>query len=88
MPISAVFLSLRGVLMQLAHHGLFFAPNPGADARRVICHHPTDRCIRTGVGIGKSRFMKMEHGIALDVMRQVKQTLDPNWILNPRKIFP
>jgi D-lactate dehydrogenase (cytochrome) len=41
-----------------------------------------------GVGIGKSRFMKMEHGIALDVMREIKQTLDPNWILNPGKIFP
>jgi D-lactate dehydrogenase (cytochrome) len=41
-----------------------------------------------GVGIGKSRFMKMEHGIALDVMRELKQTLDPNWILNPGKIFP
>jgi D-lactate dehydrogenase (cytochrome) len=41
-----------------------------------------------GVGIGKSRFMKMEHGIALDVMREIKQTLDPNCILNPRKIFP
>lgn len=41
-----------------------------------------------GVGIGKSRFMKMEHGVALDVMRELKQTLDPNWILNPGKIFP
>jgi D-lactate dehydrogenase (cytochrome) len=41
-----------------------------------------------GVGIGKPRFMKMEHGIALDVMREIKQTLDPNWILNPGKIFP
>jgi D-lactate dehydrogenase (cytochrome) len=41
-----------------------------------------------GVGIGKTRFMKMEHGVALDVMREVKQTLDPNWILNPGKIFP
>jgi D-lactate dehydrogenase (cytochrome) len=41
-----------------------------------------------GVGIGKSRFMKMEHGVALDIMRELKQTLDPNWILNPGKIFP
>jgi D-lactate dehydrogenase (cytochrome) len=41
-----------------------------------------------GVGIGKTRFMKMEHGTALDVMREVKQTLDPNGILNPGKIFP
>jgi D-lactate dehydrogenase (cytochrome) len=40
-----------------------------------------------GVGIGKSRFMKMEHGIALDVMREIKRTLDPNCILNPGKIF-
>jgi D-lactate dehydrogenase (cytochrome) len=41
-----------------------------------------------GVGIGKTRFMDMEHGIALDVMREIKQTLDPNGILNPGKIFP
>jgi D-lactate dehydrogenase (cytochrome) len=41
-----------------------------------------------GVGIGKTRFMKMEHGIALDVMREIKQSLDPNCILNPGKIFP
>ena len=40
-----------------------------------------------GVGIGKSRFMKMEHGIALDVMREIKRALDPNCILNPGKIF-
>lgn len=41
-----------------------------------------------GVGIGKSRFMKMEHGTALEIMREIKQTLDPNCILNPGKIFP
>jgi len=41
-----------------------------------------------GVGMGKTRFMQAEHGLALDVMRQIKQTLDPNWILNPGKIFP
>lgn len=41
-----------------------------------------------GVGIGKSRFMAQEHGIALAVMHELKQTLDPNWILNPGKIFP
>jgi len=41
-----------------------------------------------GVGIGKSRYMAAEHGEALDVMRTIKQTLDPNGILNPGKIFP
>ena len=41
-----------------------------------------------GVGIGKIGYMQQEHGPALDVMRSIKQTLDPNFILNPGKIFP
>ncbi len=41
-----------------------------------------------GVGIGKAKYMPLEHGPALDVMRSIKQTLDPNGILNPGKIFP
>ena len=40
-----------------------------------------------GVGIGKAKFMEREHGTAVDVMRSLKQTLDPNGILNPGKIF-
>jgi D-lactate dehydrogenase (cytochrome) len=41
-----------------------------------------------GVGIGKSKYMPIEHGAGLDVMRTIKQSLDPNGILNPGKIFP
>ncbi|VAW33101.1 D-Lactate dehydrogenase, cytochrome c-dependent [hydrothermal vent metagenome] len=41
-----------------------------------------------GVGIGKAKFMEREHGTAVDVMRSLKQTLDPHGILNPGKLFP
>lgn len=41
-----------------------------------------------GVGIGKKEYMRDEHGDALDVMRTIKQALDPNGILNPGKIIP
>lgn len=41
-----------------------------------------------GVGIGKAPYMAREHGASLDVMRSIKQLLDPNGILNPGKIFP
>ena len=40
-----------------------------------------------GVGIGKRRFMKKEHGESLALMKQIKQLLDPNGIMNPGKIF-
>ena len=40
-----------------------------------------------GIGLGKTQFMQSEHGQALQLMRVVKTALDPNWILNPGKIF-
>ncbi|MCD6552735.1 MAG: FAD-binding protein [Anaerolineae bacterium] len=40
-----------------------------------------------GVGIGKRKFMRQEHGASLDVMRRIKNLLDPNGIMNPGKIF-
>lgn len=40
-----------------------------------------------GVGIGKAKFMQREHGEAVAVMQMLKNTLDPNGILNPGKIF-
>lgn len=40
-----------------------------------------------GVGIGKRRFMPLEHGASLNAMRAIKATFDPNNILNPGKIF-
>eukprot|EP01086_Lenisia_limosa_P016675 TRINITY_DN6677_c0_g1_i1.p1 TRINITY_DN6677_c0_g1~~TRINITY_DN6677_c0_g1_i1.p1 ORF type:complete len:129 (+),score=35.55 TRINITY_DN6677_c0_g1_i1:23-388(+) len=42
-----------------------------------------------GVGIGKSKFLEMEHGAALvDTMRHIKKAVDPLNVMNPGKIFP
>lgn len=42
-----------------------------------------------GIGIMKAPFMEMELGKAgLDMMKRIKQSWDPNNILNPGKIFP
>lgn len=42
-----------------------------------------------GIGLFKSPFMEMEIGeVGLDLMKRIKQSWDPNNILNPGKIFP
>ncbi|HZD26950.1 MAG TPA: FAD-linked oxidase C-terminal domain-containing protein [Alphaproteobacteria bacterium] len=41
-----------------------------------------------GVGLGKQRFLTAEHGEAVSVMRQIKQALDPDNIMNPGKMLP
>jgi D-lactate dehydrogenase (cytochrome) len=41
-----------------------------------------------GIGQGKTGFMRREHGYGVDVMRTIKQALDPLNILNPGKILP
>lgn len=42
-----------------------------------------------GIGIGKRKFMAEEHGEdAWQLMGQIKQTFDPNGILNPGKVVP
>jgi D-lactate dehydrogenase (cytochrome) len=40
-----------------------------------------------GIGYGKIEFLKIEHGEAVSVMRQIKQALDPDDLMNPGKIF-
>jgi D-lactate dehydrogenase (cytochrome) len=40
-----------------------------------------------GIGLGKQDWLIEELGEAVDVMRSIKQALDPNGLLNPGKIF-
>lgn len=41
-----------------------------------------------GIGLAKRKYLSEEHGAAVEVMRRIKQVLDPNGILNPGKMFP
>lgn len=41
-----------------------------------------------GIGIGKQKWMALEHGPALEVMRAIKQALDPKGLMNPGKVLP
>ena len=40
-----------------------------------------------GTGAVRSRYMRAEHGAALDVMKRIKKELDPKGILNPAKLY-
>jgi D-lactate dehydrogenase (cytochrome) len=40
-----------------------------------------------GVGIGKRKFMQLEHGDSFALMRKIKDLIDPKGLMNPGKIF-
>ncbi len=95
-------LALQGTLIGHAGDGnlhtiIFFPSDDEAgQARaqelndRLVAHALTLDGTSTGehgVGLGKQKYMQKEHGAALDLMRQLKTTLDPNGILNPGKVL-
>ena len=49
-------------------------------AEGSISHHH-------GIGISGARWMRDEHGPVLDMMKKIKNSLDPNGIMNPGKLF-
>jgi D-lactate dehydrogenase (cytochrome) len=80
------------------HSNIFFPPDDAA--RRAAAHEYNDRLVRRaielggtstgehGVGLGKQKYMALEHGAgALRVMQQIKRLLDPHNILNPGKVL-
>jgi len=40
-----------------------------------------------GIGIGKRKYMRQEHGSSYDLMKQIKDLLDPKGLMNPGKLF-
>ena len=40
-----------------------------------------------GIGIGKREFMKLEHGAGCDLMKTIKDLIDPKGLMNPGKMF-
>jgi D-lactate dehydrogenase (cytochrome) len=40
-----------------------------------------------GVGTGKRKFMRLEHGEGVEVMRAIKRALDPQNIMNPGRVI-
>nr|WP_283404429.1 FAD-linked oxidase C-terminal domain-containing protein [Roseibium denhamense] len=41
-----------------------------------------------GVGQGKQKYLRREHGEGLELMHAIKQALDPHNVMNPGKILP
>ncbi len=78
--------------------GIYYKPNDRKCAERAerFKQMQVSKAIRLGgtcagehgIGIGKRKYMVQEHGYeAINLMKQLKDTLDPNNILNPGKIF-
>ena len=41
-----------------------------------------------GIGLGSQKYVRQEHGAAVELMKGIKQVFDPKGILNPGKIWP
>ncbi|GAB5375613.1 MAG: FAD-linked oxidase C-terminal domain-containing protein [Acuticoccus sp.] len=80
------------------HLGILFDPADADETERAeaLAFRTARRAIALGgtcsgehgVGLHKIAHMATEHGEALDVMRAIKQTLDPKGLMNPGKMLP
>ena len=80
------------------HTVIMYDPNDALQVKRTnqLNDEIVDYALRVGgtctgehgVGIGKQKFQRKEHGEAINIMVGVKNMLDPNHILNPGKVLP
>jgi D-lactate dehydrogenase (cytochrome) len=80
------------------HLILMLDRNDAAEVERVqaFSQRLVERALRLGgtcsgehgVGLGKMKYLEAEHGEALNVMRAIKQALDPFDLMNPGKMIP
>lgn len=41
-----------------------------------------------GIGMGKMKYLEKEIGaVGIDMMKSIKKTFDPHWLMNPGKIL-
>ncbi|KAJ5248292.1 hypothetical protein N7489_002380 [Penicillium chrysogenum] len=80
------------------HASIMYDRNNPAERERVekVVYDMVDRGLdmegsctgEHGIGLGKKGSLKKEVGLdTINVMRSIKRSLDPNWLLNPGKIF-
>ena len=77
---------------------LMYLLDPASERELAEARRLNDRLVRRalamggtctgehGVGYGKMKFLEAEHGAGLDVMRSIKQALDPDNRMNPGKL--
>ncbi|KAJ5288853.1 FAD-binding type 2 [Penicillium angulare] len=80
------------------HASIMFDRQDPAEKERVekVVSDMVDRALEMegsctgehGIGLGKKESLKKELGLeTIDIMRNIKRSLDPHWLLNPGKIF-
>lgn len=76
-------------------HLTLLVDDDSSDAAERFNERLIDRAIRFGgtcsgehgIGLGKRKFLRKQHGPAVDAMARLKACFDPDNILNPGKIF-
>jgi D-lactate dehydrogenase (cytochrome) len=80
------------------HTSILYNRNDPAERERVerMVHNMVETALEMegtctgehGIGLGKKESLVKELGVdTIGVMRQIKRSLDPHWLMNPGKVF-